>query len=200
MAYCTHTDVSYALRNLFPSVAGSPVGFDASTTPSKAEVDTYIDLADAEIDMALAEVGFVLPLTAITGETISTQQTNVLKLMSIMGAARMVVDALKPAPAMGPERYPAGNIYGQRFEELRRLLKSTAGFGIRALTYAGKKANSKLATARAPQSSFREGLEGVGDTMGIWDFTVKLARDWHIEEQDAGAWDWDTIVGWQSFT
>ena len=202
MAYCTSLQVSYILRGMFPNTVGSPTGFTELTTPTLTQVESWITLVDSELDMALAEAGYMLPLVAITGESIPAQQTNLLTLASIMGVAGMVIDALKPAPAVGSgsrSGFPTGTRYFRdRFLEILNKIKHTAGMGIRAKTYPGTPANIKLKSHRGPMSSFREGLEGASDNMTLREFT-DLVQLWNSDVKDWESWEYDTVNGFKSF-
>jgi hypothetical protein len=86
MAYCTITDV----RGLNPKRT-----YNATTTPTEAQVGQYITDIAAEIDSIIQAQGYTVPVTA------PANFVTVLKLLNARGAAAQAEIAMFPESGVG---------------------------------------------------------------------------------------------------
>jgi hypothetical protein len=198
--YCTSLNVAYALRQIVAPGA-PPADFSSATLPTKEEVDFWIDQKAVSIDMALMEAGYVLPLAVYSTESWPEHQTGLLRLLNVLGAASVVLEALKPAPAM-PQHGPQAQstVYADEFDEaLDRIREGRIRF--RASCYAGTPASKSLTLRRAPMTSHGEGIIDGMDHLPLVDYTILRSRVDSVWAVWGGAtniesYDWDTMRAW----
>jgi len=198
--YCTHVEVAYAIRQL-TSAGQSIQDFSATTIPTDTEVGWFITEIASEMEAALAEAGYKLPLAVWSGETWPTWQTNLLKFLNVLGAAAIVTQALKPAPQMPTGReYDQDNVYSKRFNEMLDKLR-VGKLRLRADCYASTLAERSLQMARAPMSDLGEGIIDGMDHLELREMTLLRAAvggtwaGWGGAGSVSG-YDWDTMRAW----
>ena len=130
-----------------------PAGASAATRPTAVQVAYYLRYAASLLDFSLSEVGYVLPLAAMTGEDWPDSQTYFLDYTVASGAAGIIGNAMRPAPAMGPGLSTSpGNVFFTHFNSfLTRLSRGETG--LRANYRNGSKAERFLLTQRASMAS-----------------------------------------------
>jgi hypothetical protein len=161
--YCESSDVK-ALMMMHNQVAGAD--FPASGVPPiKSGVESLINMVASRIDMAYASVGYVIPFTAISGETWSDHQTSFLQYFNAMGVAAMFVGTpdTPQIAAMRPGRFNQS----QYQMEWNGLINGVKAIGkrnlqdamvlVRAQTRTGSPAEWMLAEPYPPLSNFLEG-------------------------------------------
>lgn len=109
MAYCTITEVE---------ALNAKRTYSASTTPTSTQVETYIDLIAAEIDIVLSRKGYSVPVTT------PDAFVNALKLVNAVGAAAMAEQAMFPE-AVEKGMTPHSAVLQKKYDEL--LAKIEAG-------------------------------------------------------------------------
>jgi len=156
--YSTASTLDILLFQLFPA------GASAATRPTAVQVAYYLKYAASLLDHSLSEVGYILPLAAMTGEDWPDSQTYFLDYMVASGAAGIIGDSMRPAPAMGPGLSTSpGNVFFTHFNSfLTRLVRGETG--LRASYRNGSKAERFLLTQRAAMTS-----EGNTDYMELAD-------------------------------
>lgn len=185
--YCTSQQVAYYLGQLFPGQVSVPDFDDTETFPSKTTVDFVIDNVSAEIDMALASVGYKLPLVEWSSETWPTFQTTLLRLLACLGASAHLINALKPAPATGSGKpQDQGNIYLTQYDEKLKALREGAGLQIRADCYVNTPAFRKLYALRAPMTDWGEEIIDATDFAQWSEATLLLQRTYDDMSRLAG--------------
>ncbi|NLS77330.1 MAG: hypothetical protein GXY76_08745 [Chloroflexi bacterium] len=162
--YCTTQQVAYYLSMLFPGQVAVADFDDAATIPSKTQIELYIEHVSAEIDLALASVGYKLPLVEWNGEAWPGFQTYLLRLIACLGAAAHAVNDLRPAPATGNGKpQDQGNSYLTQYDDKLRAIREGAGLRIRADCYVNTPAFRRLYDWRAPMTDWGQGIVDAAD-------------------------------------
>jgi len=187
--YTTAEKVSYLHITLFKGVPPS-----SSSTPTETQVDQAIAWAAAQMEMAYAEVGYVIPFADLGGETWPSHQTTYLDIVNGLGAAGFVGGhMLRPAPAIGPGKgQQYGNLYQELFDkELQAIIKGK-GKRFRAGYYAGTPAEQMLCDPEGPRLDFMDRVYDPARYVGIWGLTDLF--DEFRDDIDALGLDWDFMT------
>ncbi len=107
-------------------------GFNILTKPDGETVEYFIKMVASAVDMRLMQAGYIIPLEALDGETWPESQTYFLDYLVGLGAAGLIGNTLRPAPAMGPgsENSP-GNVFYQQYNTWVEMI-ATGKMGLRA--------------------------------------------------------------------
>ena len=185
--YCTSQQVAYYLSMLFPGQVAVADFDDATTIPSATQIEHYIENVSAEIDMALASVGYKIPLVEWAGETWPTFQTYLLRLIATLGAAAHAVNDLRPAPATGNGRpQDQGNAYLAQYDAKLKAIREGAGLRIRADCYTNTPAFRRLYDLRAPMTDWSEGIVDATDFTSWNEATQLLSKTYEQMRSWAG--------------
>lgn len=152
MAYTTSGNVILFTKNY---TLGA-VDFNKSTFVTKDNVDKFIAYSAAMIDQRLASAGFVLPLTAISGETYPAHQTAYLDFLNCLGTVNLLLPSTMPNRA---GKQPEDNNFSKLFKtELDKLYDGKKHHAkLRAAYYIGTPAEQALSEPLAPMSDFMKG-------------------------------------------
>lgn len=191
--YTTEEKVSYLLLNLFKGVPPS-----TSSTPTEEVTSRAISWAAAQMEMAYAEVGYVVPFADLGTETWPTHQSVYLDITNALGAAGFVGGhMLRPAPAIGPGKgQQFANLYQELFEKERQAIIKGKGKRFRAAYYAGTPAEQMLADPEGPRTNFGEQVYDPASYVGIWglmDLFDEFRED--IDDLDL---DWNYMTAWRT--
>lgn len=135
---------------LVPQLIHAADDFTATTPIALVTVTKFIGWVSAQMDMAFAAVGFVVPYQEISGEDWITAQTHTLELMASFGVAGLLVGpVIKPAPAMGRQSGKSDNSFTASY---KMFLESIAmnGAGFRMDYHPGSKAEQFCRYPRGP--------------------------------------------------
>lgn len=169
--YTTSAKVAFLLRQLLQGdYAG---GFGADTDPTVTEVDQYITWVAAEMNVALATFGLVIPLAKHPDDAAwDSTQTDFLDFLNALGAAEHAHSALKPLGTPGrtgtqdsdyKSKYATilGRVRGGRLE-------------LRANYRAGTRAERQLAVPQGPRNEFRQGAYDPTKYESLLDYTKRM--------------------------
>ena len=203
--YCLSAQVGL----LFPHLLKGGADFaDGQTTPSKTQVDTYINWISAQIERTFQSAGYVIPFEDLDDEDWPASQTQYLQLLCVTGVAGMIAG---PTVSNPNRRGDQKNIFKQEFDaELLqvwdpRSRRSQTRF--RASYYADTEAESQLKGRAGPTSDYMEGhynpmqheslkamtekvesMQKVFEYLDVpWDYLYSLG------DFDTGVGEWATI-------
>lgn len=172
--YCTSQQVAYYLSMLFPGQVAVADFDDAATIPSATQIDFYIENVSAEIDLALASVGYKIPLAEWNSEAWPSFQTALLRLIACLGAAAHAINDLRPAPATGNGKpQDQGNSYLEQYDAKLRAIREGAGLRLRADCYVNTPAYRRLYDLRAPMTDWSQGMVDAAD-YATWNEATQL--------------------------
>jgi len=145
--YSTADTIDILLYQLFPA------GASLATRPTAVQVNYYLRYAASLLDHSFQEAGYVIPLAAITGEDWLDSQTYYLDYTVASGAAGIIGNAMRPAPAMGPgtNTSPSNVLFTQFNNALARIGRGETGF--RANYRNSSLAEKSILTDRAAMAS-----------------------------------------------
>lgn len=158
--YCKSDDVAA----LVPQLIHGADDFTATTPIAVATVTKFIGWISAQIDMAFAAVGFMVPYQEISGETWPTAQNHALELMTSFGVAGLLVGpVVKPAPAMGRDSGKSDNSFTTAYKEFLNSIPIN-GAGFRMNYHPGSVAERMC---RYPRGPLTDHLLGYFDTTSV---------------------------------
>ncbi len=135
---------------LVPQLIRGASDFTADTPIPITKVTKFIGWVSAQMDMAFAAVGFIVPYQEISGEDWSTAQTHALELMASFGVAGLLVGpVIKPAPAMGRESGKSDNSFTMAYKSFLESIPIN-GAGFRMDYHPGSKAEQFCRYPRGP--------------------------------------------------
>lgn len=175
--YCTSTDVRVLL--IFISQIGATDFPTTGIPPVRGDISTMISQAASRIDQAYASVGYVVPFSAISGETWPSYQDGFLSYFNAIGVAAMFASpASSPQIADMRASRRDRSQYGSEWDDLLEGIKAigrreegSATSLIRAQTRIGSSAEWMLATPYPPLSDFLEGYRDPESTDLMREFT-----------------------------
>lgn len=179
--YCTTANVKALLP--FLDKIGSAT-FSATVPPTDPQVTFWVNQAASRIDQAYASAGYVIPFSAIAGETWPTHQTSFLTYFNAVGVAAMLASpASSPQIADMRSSRRDRSQYGQEWDDLLNGVKAIARRQegetltlLRAQARTGSAAEYMLATPYPPLSDFLEGYRNPMDTDLMREFTERYRK------------------------
>jgi len=153
-----YTD-SKTVALLMPTLLNRATDFGPNTPVSKDIVDQVILWVSSIVEMAFAEVGYLIPFQAIDGETWLASQTSYLQYVTAIGtAAHILATTLKPAPAVGKGKQGSQESNFQKIFD-QELFKIKTSLPFRAKTLIGSDADSRLADIYGATTDVVAGLQ-----------------------------------------
>ncbi len=172
--YCKSDDVAA----LVPQLIHNAADFTATTPIAVATVTKFIGWISAQIDMAFAAVGFIVPYQEISGETWPTAQNHALELMTSFGVAGLLVGpVVKPAPAMGRESGKSDNSFTTAYKEFLNSIPIN-GAGFRMNYHPGSDAEKMCRYPRGPLTDHLLGYFDMTSVQTVDEYTntIKTMR------------------------
>lgn len=175
--YCDSGDV-YLMRAYMRDPGATD--FPVDGVPNRTLVDYWVTQCASRIDMKYASIGYEIPLTARSGETWPTHQTNFLKYFNAIGVAAMIGGDATTPPVIA---FVGGRRVERSFYEYE-WMQLMAGFEqikghqvgdvlVRASTRAGTPADYMLTDASPPLTDFLEGYDDPTRWDSLRDFTKR---------------------------
>lgn len=182
--YCTSAEVALWMK---PKL-NHQSDFDTDTFPTKANVESIIDLISASIDMELANVGYYVPLVELDDEVWLSFQTSYLQMLCSLGVVSALSDKAMHPAASARIRLNTNLEYNLAYDtELKKL--RTGLVPLRASFRRGTLIEKVLSEPQAPDvnldtPSQYEGLERL--TQRIQDFQLRyenLQKEYWIHNE-----------------